>query len=157
MKRVLPLLLMVIITGLGFTSCDKTVVFDKYKAIPKTGWHKDSIVVFNIPVEDTLQSYNLLINIRNKTSYNFSNLWLFIEILQPDGEMLTDTFEIALADPSGKWLGDGIGGLKTRKAVFRRNVTLPVSGEYTVKLLHGMREDVLKGIHDVGFRIEKVN
>jgi gliding motility-associated lipoprotein GldH len=33
---------------------------------------------------------------------------------------------------------------------------LPVSGKYTVKLRHGMREDVLKGIHDVGFRIEKV-
>lgn len=157
MKRIVPLLLLVIAIGLGFTSCDKTVVFDKYKAIPKTGWIKDSIVVFDIPIEDTLQSHNLLINIRNETSYNFSNLWLFIEILQPDGKMLTDTFEIVLADPSGKWLGDGIGGLKTREAVFRRNVTLPVSGNYMVKLQHGMREDVLKGIHDVGFRIEKVN
>ena len=156
MKRVVPLLLLVIVAGLGFTSCDKTVVFDKYKAIPKAGWHKDSLVVFNIPVEDTLQNHNLLINIRNETSYNFSNLWLFVEILQPDGELLTDTFEIALADPSGKWLGNGIGKLKTRKAIFRRNMKLPVSGEYTVKLQHGMRQNLLKGIHDVGFRIEKV-
>ena len=156
MKRTLPFLLLIIVAGLGFTSCDKTVVFDKYKAIPETGWHKDSLVVFNISVEDTLQNHNLLINIRNETSYNYSNLWLFIKILQPDDEMLTDTFEIVLADPSGKWLGKGIGGLKTRQAIFRRNVRLPVSGEYTVKLQHGMRQDVLNGIHDVGFRIEKV-
>jgi gliding motility-associated lipoprotein GldH len=98
----------------------------------------------------------LLINIRNETSYRYSNLWLFVEIVQPDGEMLKETFEIALADASGEWLGSGIGGLKTRQAIFRRNVRLPVSGEYTVKIQHGMRQDVLKGIHDVGFRIEKV-
>lgn len=156
MKRFLPLLFLVITIGLGFTSCDKTVVFDKYKAIPKAGWHKDSLVVFNIPIEDTLQNHNLLINIRNETSYKFSNLWLFIEIRQPDGQLLTDTFEIALADPSGKWLGEGIGGIKTRESIFRRNVQLPVSGEYSVKLQHGMRQELLEGIHDVGFRIEKV-
>jgi len=156
MKRYLTLLFLVIPAGLMLSSCDKTVVFDKYKAIPDSEWHKDSLVVFNIPVEDTLQSHNLLVNIRNETSYNFSNLWLFIEILQPDGEMLTDTFEIVLADPSGKWLGEGISGLKTRQTIFRRNVKLPVSGTYTVKLQHGMRQDVLKGVHDVGFRIEKV-
>ncbi len=157
MKRKLPLFFVVIFAGVVITSCDKTVVFDEYKAIPETGWHKDSLVVFNIPVEDTLQNHNLLINIRNETSYNYSNIWLFIEILQPDGEMLKDTFEIALANPSGEWLGEGIGGLKNREAIFRRNVKLPFSGEYTVKIQHGMRQDVLKGIHDVGFRIEKTN
>lgn len=157
MKRYLPLFFVVIFAGLLFTSCNKNMVFEKYKAIPETGWHKDSVVVFNIPVEDTLQNHNLHINIRNETSYNYSNLWLFIEILQPDGEMLTDTFEVILADPSGEWLGEGIGGLKTREAIFRRNVKFPVPGEYTVKLQHGMRQDVLKGIHDVGFKVEKVN
>ncbi|MFW5755257.1 MAG: gliding motility lipoprotein GldH [Tangfeifania sp.] len=157
MKQNLPLFFAVIFAGMVFTSCDQTVTFDKYKAIPETGWHKDSLVVFNIPVEDTLRNHNLLINIRNETSYNYSNIWLFVEIQQPDGEMLKDTFEIALADPSGEWLGKGIGELKTREAIFRRNVRLPVPGEYTVKIQHGMRHDVLKGIHDVGFRIEKIN
>jgi SNF family Na+-dependent transporter len=34
-----------------------------------------------------LQNHNLLVQIRNETSYSFSNLWLFIEITQPDGEI----------------------------------------------------------------------
>lgn len=156
MKKIVLLFFVLIFTGTGFISCDKSIVFEKYEAIHDEGWHKDSVVVFNIPVEDTIQNLNLLINIRNETSYNYSNLWLFIEILQPDGKMLSDTFEIVLAEPSGEWLGEGIGGLKTREAIFRRNVRLPFSGEYKVKLQHGMRQDVLKGIHDVGFRIEKV-
>lgn len=157
MKKIIQLFIVLIFIGTGFISCDKTLVYEKYKTIPEAGWHKDSLVVFNIPIEDTLQNHNLLINIRNETTYNYSNLWLFIEIEQPDGKMLKDTFEIALADPSGKWFGKGTTGLKTRETIFRRNVTLPASGEYTVKIQHGMRQEMLKGIHDVGFRIEKVN
>lgn len=147
----------IVFAAAGFISCDQSQVFDKYEAIPDAKWHKDSLVVFTIPVTDSLQNHNLLVNVRNETTYNYSNLWLFVEIIQPDGEMLKDTFQMVLAEPSGKWLGEGIGKLKTRQAIFRRNVYFPVTGEYTVKIQHGMRENVLHGIHDVGFRIEKVN
>lgn len=141
----------------GIISCDQAQVFDKYSAIPDAQWHKDSLVVFTVPVTDTLQNHNLLVNVRNETTYNYSNLWLFVEIVQPDGETMKDTFQMVLAEPSGKWLGEGIGKLKTQQAIFRRNVYFPVSGEYTVKIQHGMREETLRGIHDVGFSVEKVN
>ena len=67
-----------------------------------------------------------------------------------------DKFEITLADPAGKWLGGGFGGLKTREVIFRRNVFFPVSGNYKITIQQGMREDVLTGISDVGVRIEKL-
>lgn len=147
----------VIAVAAGVISCTPAQVFDKYKTIPDAKWHKDSLVVFSVPVTDSLQNHNLLLNVRNETDYNYSNLWLFVQIEQPDGELLKDTFQIILAEPSGKWLGDGIGKLKTRETIFRRNVYFPVTGEYTVKIQHGMREEILHGIHDVGLRIEKVN
>jgi gliding motility-associated lipoprotein GldH len=81
---------------------------------------------------------------------------LFVEIEQPGGEVLRDTFEIVVADPSGRWLGKGFGGIKTLQTLYRRDVYFPVPGEYTISLQHGMREDVLTGIHDVGIRIEKI-
>jgi gliding motility-associated lipoprotein GldH len=96
----------------GFTSCDSARVFDKYHEISDSEWHKDSLVVFKIPVNDTLNTHNLLLQIRNETNYKYSNLWLFVEIEQPGGEVLRDTFEIVVADPSGRWLGKGFGGLK---------------------------------------------
>jgi gliding motility-associated lipoprotein GldH len=140
----------------GFTSCDSGRVFDKYHEISDSEWHKDSLVVFKIPVNDTLNTHNLLLQIRNETNYKYSNLWLFVEIEQPGGEVLRDTFEIVVAHPSGRWLGKGFGGLKTLQTVYRRDVFFPVSGEYTISLQHGMREEVLTGIHDVGIRIEKI-
>lgn len=136
-------------------SCNNQAVFEKYQSLPQSGWHKDSLVVFEIPVIDSAENHNLLINVRNDVNYNYSNLWLFIEMEKPDGNLTKDTFEIALADPAGKWLGEGFGKIRTRQVVYRRNVSFPASGVYKVKIQQGMRHDVLPGINDIGFRVEK--
>ena len=140
-----------------FYSCDNTVVYEMYKPVDSLKWHKDSLYSFNVPIHDTISNYNLLINIRNEVNYPYSNLWLFIEIFQPDGISVKDTFEVILADPGGKWLGEGLSGIKTRQTFYRRNIYFPSSGEYIIKIQHGMRPDILKGIHDVGFRVETVS
>jgi len=137
-------------------ACKQNLVFEQYKTIQQKTWDKDSVLVFTVPVQDTLQNHNFYINIRNDVNYPYSNLWLFVTIEQPDGKTIEDKFEIALADPSGKWLGEGFGGLKTREAVYRRNVYFPMSGEYKVSIQQGMRQDQLKGISDVGIRIQNV-
>lgn len=156
MKRVfyLATIAIVMVFAMG---CNPNLEYEKYSEISEGTWHKDSLVVFDVPVTDTIQQYNLFFNVRNNIDYGYSNLWLFVEIEQPDGTSLTDKFELALAAPSGKWLGKGFGGLKTREAIYKRNVFFPVSGEYKIKVSQGMREDNLSGIRDVGLRIEKVD
>ena len=138
-----------------FSACDKNKVFEDYKSIPNAVWHQDSLVQFTVPVTDTANYHNLYLNIRNQVSYPYSNLWLFIEIVNPVGEAVKDTFEVALAEPSGRWLGDGFSGLKTLQSVYRRSVYFPVSGDYKINIQQGMREENLKGISDIGFRVEK--
>ena len=155
MKRFLQLAMLVIVVGFTL-SCSQNLVFEQYKTIDDKSWNKDSVMVFTVPVSDTTDNNNFYINVRNDIKYQYSNLWLFITIEQPDGETMEDMFEIALADPSGKWLGEGLGGLKTREAIYRRNVFFPRSGDYKISIQQGMREENLKGISDVGIRIEKV-
>jgi len=141
---------------LALFACNNKVVFEQYQRIPDKTWHKDSVLNFTIAVDDTVANNNFLINVRNDVNYKYSNLWLFLQIEQPDGKTINDKFEIVLADPSGKWLGSGFSGLKTREVVYRRNVFFPVSGEYKVSIQQGMRENNLKGISDIGIRIEAV-
>jgi gliding motility-associated lipoprotein GldH len=137
-------------------ACNNDSVFNKYKTIPKGEWHRDSLVVFQVPVNDTVQNHNLFINVRNDIEYKYSNLWLFVEIIQPGDTMaVTDTFEVTLADATGKWLGHGFGGVKTNEMQFKGNVYFPVSGDYEIQIQHGMRGKLLEGITDVGFRVVK--
>lgn len=138
-----------------YFACDNNRVFEKNLAIPEKGWDKDSAITFDIPVSDTLQNNNFYINIRNDIKYKYSNLWLFIEIDQPGNKSVTDTFEVTLANPTGKWHGKGFGGVKNQQVIFKRNIYFPVSGEYKVNIRQGMRENVLKGITDIGVRLEK--
>jgi gliding motility-associated lipoprotein GldH len=142
---------------ISFSSCDNNRVFEEYQSIPEPGWHKDSVFVFEVLITDTLQNHNLLVNVRNSITYSYSNLWLFIEIEEPGGIFAKDTFELSLADPMGKWLGEGFGGLKTRQVVYRRNVYFPRRGTYRIQIKQGMREEILEGINDIGFRVEKIH
>jgi gliding motility-associated lipoprotein GldH len=136
-------------------ACDRNRVFEAYEKLPQTGWDKDSVVVFTIDVTDTLQNQNLYVNVRNDIKYRYSNLWLFIKIEQPGKVAVADTFEVILADPTGKWLGEGFGGIKTRQVNYKSGVYFPVSGKYKINIRHGMRENILQGITDIGFRVEK--
>ena len=138
------------------SACDANRVFDEYQPIFEESWHKDSSLVFTIPITDTIQNHNLYLNVRNDINYGFSNLWLFIDIEQPNGIARRDTFEMALANPSGKWLGEGFGGYKTRQSIYRRNVFFPNSGDYKISIQQGMRPTQLEGISDVGLRVEKM-
>lgn len=139
---------------MALAACDGHRIFDEYQAVSEGSWCKDSLMVFTIPISDTIQNHNLYINIRNDINYGYSNLWLFVEIEQPNGLAVRDTFEMAIADASGKWLGEGFGGLKTREAIYRRNVFFPNSGNYKISIQQGMRNNKLEGVTDVGFRVE---
>jgi gliding motility-associated lipoprotein GldH len=157
MKKFVFQFLVGCILVISILACSNGGVFNKYKTIPKGVWHRDSLVVFQIPVTDTVQRQNLYLNVRNDINYKYSNLWLFVEIIQPgDTTAVKDTFEFTLADPTGKWLGQGFGGVKTNEMLFKRNVYFPVSGIYEIQIQHGMRGKLLEGITEIGFRVEKI-
>ena len=136
-------------------ACNNGRVFGEYKTIPRAMWHRDSMFVFQVPVSDTIQNHNLFINVRNDIEYKYSNLWLFINIVKPgDSTAVTDTLEVTLADPTGKWLGNGFGGVKTNETLFKKNVFFPVAGNYEIQIKQGMRGQQLEGITEVGVRVE---
>lgn len=154
MKQILfYILVLLLITGM--VSCDKKRVFESYQKLDENGWNKDSVLVFNVALKDTTRNHNLYVNIRNKGTYPYSNLWLFLTIGSPDGKQLTDTVEFSLAEVSGKWKGSGIGDLHDNQILYKSSVYFPHKGKYTFKIKQGMRDNVLQGIRDVGLRIEK--
>jgi gliding motility-associated lipoprotein GldH len=158
MKKFGLQILAVCVLIISVLACNNDSVFSKYKTFPKGEWHRDSLAVFHVSVTDTVQNHNLFINVRNDIDYKYSNLWLFVEIIQPGDSMaVTDTFEVTLADATGKWLGQGFGGVKTNEILFKGNVYFPVSGNYEIQIQHGMRGKLLEGITDVGFRVVKHN
>ena len=143
-------------------SCDKTRVYDNYETLPNE-WHRDSVVIFEFKAPDTINQYNLFINLRNNSDYRYSNLYLITEINFPYGQVLSDTLQYEMAKPNGEWLGTGFGEVKESKLWYKENFRFSEEGEYSVKVQQAMRHrdstsgiEDLHGITEVGFRIEKV-
>jgi gliding motility-associated lipoprotein GldH len=136
-------------------SCDSKRFFEENKSLENGVWMSTNFPSFTVNIADTLARYDLYLNVRNDGVYPYSNLYLFIHTTLPGGKTATDTVECQLADPDGKWRGSGPGNLKFNRFLFQKGMAFPRKGDYRLALEQAMRVKELKGIRDVGIRIEK--
>lgn len=153
----------VLVLSFVLVACDSNRVYDEYKSVPNK-WNKDSIISFKINPPDSLNRYNLFVNLRNTNEYKYNNLFLIVEMVFPHGKTVKDTLEYKMADPTGKLLGTGLTDIKENKLWYKENIIFNEAGDYRVDIQHAMRENGkvngvvdLVGITDVGFRIERTN
>ncbi|WP_422858288.1 gliding motility lipoprotein GldH [Flagellimonas sp. S174] len=149
---------------LAMASCNPNLEFSEYETLKEGSWAMDRPVDFEFSNLDSLQPHNMYINIRNDNNFEFSNLFLIAELEYPDGNTLKDTLEFAMAEPTGEWLGKGLGSVKESKLWYKESIVFPDSGVYKVKVTHAMRKNgdidgipVLDGITDIGLEIEKIS
>jgi len=152
-----PLVWVIIMIATALLSCNRKVVSEDYHRLKDSAWHQDSLLVFGIDVPDSTKIYNLSLNVRNEGRYPYSNLWVFVSIKPPSGKERKDTVELTLANPSGRWLGSGLGDLYEKKYPYKQNIFFSEKGKYTISVRQGMRteNEILKGIHDFGICLEK--
>ena len=137
-------------------SCDSNKVFEEYIEVEDATWKKENVASFEFEAKDTVQAHNLYINIRNTGNYAYSNLYLFVTLQGPDGGLLKDTVNCILADNRGKWLGSGVGDLWDLQMPYIGGFKFAKKGKYIISYEQAMRvEKGLKGITDVGLRVEK--
>jgi gliding motility-associated lipoprotein GldH len=119
-------------------------------------WDKDREYHFTCLIDDTTALYTITFEVRNNNFYPYQNLWIFYTEKSPGGLYVKrDTVECMLADEFGKWQGKGISLFQSGFAI-RTRYTFAEKGSYTFSFRQGMRSDTLKGIRDIGLRIEKV-
>ena len=140
---------------LFFTSCDSARIFEQNQEIPESGWAQTNVIKFDVEIKDPATAAHFYVNVRNADGYPYSNVFLFIKTVFPNGKFSSDTLECVLADENGKWLGTGVGDLYDNQIPFKRNVRFPQAGTYRFEIEQGMRMENVPLILDVGLRIEK--
>jgi gliding motility-associated lipoprotein GldH len=136
-------------------SCDRNRVFEQNIRITGYTWNNKNIIHFDVNIADTVNPHNIYINIRNRSQYKYSNIFMFITTHAPNGEFVRDTFEITLADNRGRWLGKGIGNVWSLQVPYLRNIKFPYRGIYMFDIEQAMWDNELAHIADVGLRVER--
>ena len=160
-KRIIRTLLFFSVFVL-LSSCETQTVYSDYQQLDNGVWQVDDTLRFSFSQLDSLEQYNVYLNVRNDNNFAFSNLFLITELDYPNGETVSDTLEYEMALPDGTWLGKGLGSVKESKLWYRENIVFPDSGVYKLKVLHAMRQNgnvegisKLNGITDIGVEITK--
>lgn len=154
--------LLLLLSSLTIVSCDQNLIDSQTVAFSDAQWNLLEAPVFKIEPSDTLNSYDMFLNLRNNHDYKYSNLYLITEMKFPQGKIVTDTLEYEMATPQGAFLGKGYGSVYENKLWFKEGVRFRESGTYLLTLRHAMRKNgsvegiaQLDGVLDIGYSIEK--
>lgn len=139
------------------TACHNsaTVVYEKNHTISDAVWDINERLDFELSVTDTLSFHNFYVNMRHRSDYGYSNLFVFISTQFPNEKKYRDTIECVLADDKGRWFGtSGSGGVWDHRILFKNNIRFPLPGNYYFQFEQGMRAEHLENVMDVGLRVE---
>lgn len=151
----LSFLLLVLLTTV-LTSCeDKSAIVDTNIELDKHNWSYSEKVKVPLSIEQTEIPCNLYLNLRHTSNYKYSNIFLLIHIIGPDGKKTTERREFKLALADGEWLGSGSGNMYSYQILFKENFKFPLNGKYVIELEQNMRDNPLDYITDAGIRVEK--
>ena len=144
-------------------SCDKKLIYDEYKSVGNS-WHQDSIITFKLPKLESQKKYNLYLNIRDNNDYPFDNLFLIVSLEKPNRKVIVDTLEYKMANPDGTLMGEGFTDIKESKLFYKGDFPFDLKGEYKIHIQQAVRQtgkisgvENLKGITEIGFRVESKN
>lgn len=137
-------------------SCSTDVVFEQLETVDIEGWNYKKPVKFSFNAPDTTVLHNLIFDIRITPDYAYQNIWLFIEITDPDGSVHIDSIDCPLAYPDGRWIGSGLGDLIDNPILVQQNFKFSQIGDYHFKIKHGMRNDNLPNVKNVGVILKRV-
>lgn len=142
-----------------FSSCDNSVVYEKYADFDEQGWRAEDSPLFDVEIKDTSLAYNLIFNVRNTKEYGYRNLWILIETTYPDATFSKDSLNLFLSDEHGKELGKCSSSMCENAFLVNKQgpVKFKHHGVYSFRIEHLMRAEggVLKHIRNVGIRLEK--
>ncbi|RYE06694.1 MAG: gliding motility lipoprotein GldH [Sphingobacteriaceae bacterium] len=139
-----------------FSACNESgTLADQRTEISSQTWFYFNKIKTEVKVEDTSVPYNVYFILRHAAEYKYANIFILMHQTTPDHHTKTIRYEFKLANPDGEWLGNGSGNLYNYVLPLYTNFRFPIKGNYTFTLEQNMRDNPLRGISDVGLRVER--
>jgi gliding motility-associated lipoprotein GldH len=152
---------LIAVSAVGFigllTSCDRNRVFEDNLDLKDYAWRAKEKPSFSFPITDTTARYNVYLNVRTTTGYQFYNLFVKLTLVGPDNEPISRRLhEMNIRNPqTGEPLGNGAGDIFDNQFLALSGLRFRKAGTYKVDLEQYMRLAVLPDVMDVGIRVAR--
>ena len=75
----------VVISVIFCMACEnKNIIYTSFHDISESSWSFKDSLMFEWEISDTTQSYSIDLNLRYSTSYKWSNIYLFSDLIFPN-------------------------------------------------------------------------
>ncbi len=142
---------------LTLAGCIEDALLNQAQEISHGAWAFDQPVKMSLDVSDSLDNYGYFIQLRHGGDYKYRNLIVYFKTFYPNNTYIVDTIDCPLAEPSGRWLGSGLGDIYDNQILFKINQQFPQGGVYNFEIQHAMRSDTVHEIYDMGLLVKRMN
>ena len=137
-----------------FFGCGPNYIFDEAREITDGEWAYEDTLNFELEIQDTLEIYNLYLDLEHATDYSKQNIYILIYTQFPSGERIKERVAIDFADKTGQWYGDCNAEKCSLRVNVQQGAFFNLPGKYIFTIEQFMRVDPLPGIQKVALRIE---
>lgn len=150
-------LLLIVLTGLSFCmfSCRNDKIFEQYQKMEKQSWNRFNILKFEIPVNDTQSSVDIMLAIRHLPEFQVTELPINITIYLPTGEMRSAEEVLNFTEKSGESRSECLGDLCDITFILREDFTFSEPGKVRIEIENKWPKVELPGILEVGLIARK--
>ncbi len=142
---VLPLFLMF--------GCTEAPFYEKVYSFDKQEWKQDQKMKFVVDIQDLDKTYDFTLSLRTTTDYKYSNLWMFMKTIAPDGSTGREPIQLLITNPDGSWVGTKSGSVVETPLYFKQR-KMPLKGKYTFILEQGITDSKVTDVLDLIFRVD---
>lgn len=135
------------------SACGPTYILDETYEIDKSAWTYEDSLRFEFTIEDTLQLYDLVLEVKHETSYAFQNLYTKIHTQFPDDQRLSKSVSLELANQVGAWRGDCNAETCTVEIPIQQGAFFNQAGKYVITIEQYMRESPIVGIQSIALKV----
>lgn len=139
---------------IALSSCGPNYILNETKDIENQQWTYADSLSFTTNIVDTNKIYNLYLDVEHLTEYSFQNMYIRLHSVFPNGKRITERVSVELMTKMGQWQGDCNADECDFRMTIQEGAFFNQTGEHTFKVEQFMRENPLKGIQSIAFRIE---
>lgn len=139
-------------------ACDSNRLYEQNINLKERYWRVDEPMVFDFIIEDSSQPYNIYYNIRNSLEYPYARLFIQYTLTDSVGTQIDKKLnaQFLFDQKTGKPFGQsGIGDVFDHQFLIFEKHVFKQPGKFQLKIEQYNRQDTLRGILAVGFRLEK--
>ncbi|GAB6013088.1 gliding motility lipoprotein GldH [Viscerimonas tarda] len=136
-------------------SCRPNETYYQFSEIESGEWAKCDTLYYTIDsslINNAIR-YNITLELTHNAGYPYRNIWFYMQDNLNEASFRSYSHQYMLADPFGKWYGSGFGALYQLSLPYKNAVYFKGKRNFSIKIVHGMRDEPLMGIEKAGIKI----